>query len=473
MKKISLFLILLSLTSSCFSQQQNQAKQLDSLFSVLYQQNQFSGSVLIADKGKVVFKKGYGYRNEQTKQPNNANTLFELASCSKQFTAAAIVLLKRQGKLRYEDKIAGYFPELHFWNSVTIYDLLRHTSGIPEYLSDMPDDWDKTKIATNDDVINYYAARKDSLQFEPGSIHRYCNTNYVLLASMIERVSGKKYADFLAENIFKPLQMKHTFVYNRRESPRKIQNYATGYVWASNSFKKVTSEHPHYNDSTVYFFDGVVGTAKINTTVEDLYKWILALKNKTLFTQTEFDAMTEVTQTSKGKNIPYGFGLDVSKGENKFAFGHTGSWDGYMTFVYHSVIKDRTIIILQNFKMSTYSFNNISQILDNQPLNAEYKKKVLLPEADIRKYAGVYINKDEQHIITYLDGHLFYNTNKAKWDMRFFPVSATEFQAIRQGGADGLIRFATLPNGDIALEMSERGRVIGSGTKQASPINPG
>ncbi len=465
MRVIILILLFCGNTNTCFSQLQDKEAKLDSIFTMLYKQNQFNGSVLIADKGEVIFKKGYGFCNEQIKRLNNTNTVFELASCSKQFTAAAIVLLKRQGKLKYEDKISSFFPELAFWSKVTIYDLLRHTSGIPEYLSDMRGSWDKTKIATNKDVIEFYANRKDTLSFEPGSKYDYCNTNYVLLASIIERTSGQDYASFLKENIFRPLRMHNTFVYNRRKSPKKIKNYATGYVWAPNSFDKVTKE---CKDSSVYYFDGVVGEAKVNSTVEDVYKWIVALKNNTLFTQAEFESMTEITKTSDGKNIPYGFGLDVSKGENKFSFGHTGHWDGYITFIYHNVVKDRTIIILQNFEMGTYLYNNIKQILDTQTLTNECKKRISLSESEIQIYTGVYTDKEnpeEQHIITYLNGHLLYNTAKIKWDMRFFPVSTNEFQAIRLGGTDGVIRFSQSENGNTILEMSEYGKIIGVGIR--------
>lgn len=468
MVKFRLVLLLSIAAMHCFAREGSHTDRLDSIFSVLKAQNRFNGSVLIAEKGKVVFAKGYGYSNEATRQPNNTKTIFELASCSKQFTAAAIVLLKRQGKLHYEDKLSLYLPELSFWDKVTIYDLLRHTSGLPYFMTDIAKDWDKTKIATNDDVIRLYATRKDTLQFAPQSRHQYNNTNYVLLASIIERVSGKAYGDFLREHIFKPLHMNSTFVYNRRQHPRKINNYATGYVWAKNSFKKVVSEDPQYNDSTVYFLDGVVGEAKVNSTVEDLLKWVTALQHNTFFTPAEFEQMTEVTKTAAGKNIPYGFGFDLAKGADKFSFGHTGSWDGYVSIIHQNAIKDRTVIILENFQMGVFPFDNITQILDDQPLKMKYRAQVALTEADMKQYAGVYIDDQnkEEYMISYLDGHLFYNTRKVPWDMRFFPVAHNEFQAIRRGGMDGVLRFSGLENGDMKLEMIQDGSVLGTGIRK-------
>ncbi|WP_316797267.1 serine hydrolase domain-containing protein [Pedobacter agri] len=449
---------------------QNTPKQkLDSVFSMMHAQNQFSGTVLIAECGNIVFSKGYGFQDSQSTHKNTRETIYELASCSKQFTAAAIVLLHREGKLMYEDNLGKFIPELSRWNQVTIYDLLRHTSGIPEYLIDMSGDWDHSKIATNDDLVSFYASRKDSLTFTPGSQHRYCNTNYALLATIISRISGMSLAEFSERNIFAPLKMNHTFIYNSRQHPKVIKGRAIGYVWKKNSFDKITSENPDYGDSLVYYLDGIVGNAKVNSTVIDVYKWVTALKNNSFFTPEEFSLMTSVTKTSNGRSVPYGFGLDLSGSKDNRSFGHTGSWDGYSTFIYHNMGKDRTIITLQNFKMGAYPFKTINQIIDNDPIGIEYTKKISLQRPDVEKFAGNYIDKEdklEEHQITFLDGYLIYNTKAIKWDMRFFPISKNQFKAIRQGGSDGELRFSEMENGDIKLEMLQYGKTIGSGLKK-------
>lgn len=322
-RKTFLFSLLIALTLPLFAQKQ-QHRQLDSIFSVMANQNQFNGVVFIADRGKTILKKAYGYRDEARNASNDTKTTFELASCSKQFTATAIMLLKRQGKLSYADKLSTYFPSLAFWDKVTIGHLLRHTSGVPEFLVTMSNVWDATKIASNEDLINFYAARKDTLEFEPGSRHHYSNTNYVLLASIIERVTEEKYGDFLTANIFRPLKMKNTFVYNGRQNPQSLDNHATGYIWARNSFEKVTLDDPRYGDRSVYYLDGIIGAAKINSNVEDLSKWVMALNANTLLSKSEFEEMSAITQTSKGKNIPYGFGLNYQKAPIGFLLGIRG-----------------------------------------------------------------------------------------------------------------------------------------------------
>lgn len=452
-----------------FGQKMNTEKRLDSLFSTLTAQNQFNGSVLIAEKGKIIYKAGKGYSNELTKEVNNTETIFELASCSKQFTGVAIVLLHRENKLNYTDDITKYIPELSNFKGVTIYDLLRHTSGIPEFLfGNFSSNWKNDRIATNEDVINYYAEKKDTLEFLPRSQYQYTNTNYVLLAGIIERVSGQKWGDYLAENIFKPLKMTRTFVYNRRSEPKKIKNYAYGYSWVRNSFEKATEDDQKIGNMTTYYMDGIYGQAKVNSTVEDLYKWINAIKNNQLLTKQEFEEVMEITQTSEGEKVDYGFGFDVRKGENSISFGHTGSWDGYITLIHYSSKKDRTVIVLNNFKNGACPYESITEILDNKPGSDEFVRKIDLDEDQIKQFVGEYKDPSDStqiHIISYLEGHLVYNTDKLKWDMRFFPSSETVFQAIRQGGTNGVMEFTRQDDGAMKLEMRMYGRIIGQGTR--------
>lgn len=469
LKKLILPLVLILSASLSFGQKMAQTKRLDSLFTSLAEQNQFSGSVLIAEKGKVIYKSGKGYSNEETKASNNPQTIFELASCSKQFIGVGIALLHRENKLNYTDDITVYIPELSNFKGVTIYDLLRHTSGIPEYLfGEFTKDWKNDRIATNQDVISYYAERKDSLEFAPHSAHQYTNTNYVFLATIIERVSGQKLNDYLTEKIFKPLKMKRTFIYNRRFEPKKVKNYAIGYVWINNSFEKATEDDKRVGRMVPYYFDGIVGNAKVNSTVEDLYKWMEGIKNNQLLTQKEFDEVMENTKTADDKNVNYGFGFEVRKNGDHISYGHTGSWDGYITFMYYSSENDRTILVLNNFKNGVCPYETISEILDNKPLSNEFVKKVPLTEEKIKSFVGEYSDPEDptqKHLISYLDGHLVYNTDKLKWDMRFFPSSESTFQAIMQGGTDGAIKFIPQSDGTMKLEMTQYGQVIGNGIR--------
>lgn len=468
MKEKILIISLVLISNICFAQNTKKVKQIDSLFTMLYEQNQFNGSVLIAENNKVIYNSGKGIRDENTKQKNNSNTIFELASVSKQFTATAIILLNREGKLKYSDDFTKYIPELSFWKDITIADLLRHTSGIPEFLLDMKDEWDENKIATNQNMIEFYASRKDTLEFIPKSKHSYSNTNYALLASIIERVSGVSYSEFLERNIFKPLKMKRTFVYNRRQNPKKLNNYAIGYYWAENSFNKVTAEEPGHDDKRSYYLDGIVGNAKVHSSTKDLFKWVNALKSNSFLTQEEFEEMTRITETSEGKKISYGFGLEISRGENKFAYGHSGRTDGYITFLYHDQIKNRIIIILENFDLGTYPFENIIEILEDKPLTERFNKKIILTDNELEKFVGEYediTDETEKHLITFKNGHLIYNTPDLPWDLRFFPISKNEFQGLLIGGMDAKMKFIN-EGGKLKVELSQYGNIIGEGVKK-------
>lgn len=453
-----------------FGQKNHTAKRLDSLFTSLAAQNQFSGSVLIAEKGKVIYKGGKGYSNELSKELNNSATIFELASCSKQFTGVAIALLHRDKKLEYTDDITKYLPELSSFKGVSIYDLLHHTSGIPEFLfGSFTKDWRNERIATPQDVVAYYAERGDTLEFAPHSRERYTNTNYVLLAVIVERVSGQKLDNYLAEKIFRPLKMDNTFIYCRRLAPRKLKNYAFGYEWIKNSFEKATPDDERIGKREYYYMDGVYGAAKVNSTVEDLYKWMNALKNNELLTAREFEEVMAISKTSAGKEVKYGFGFEVRKGSTSISYGHTGSWDGYITMMHYSSQNDRTVIVLNNFKNGVCPYETITGILDNKPVSNEFVKKVSQKEEVIKQYVGEYAdpeNPDEKHVITYLDGHLVYNTGKMNWDMRFFPSSPTVFQAIRQGGTNGAMEFTRQEDGSMNLEMFMYGQVIGRGVRK-------
>ncbi|MEH3115210.1 serine hydrolase domain-containing protein [Pedobacter terrae] len=146
MRRIFLLIAIGLLLSNLTFGQSVQCKQLDSLFNALFKEKMFHGNVLIADKGKILFEKSYGFANEKTGQKINNRTIFELASVSKQFTAIGIVLLAKRGKLNYDDKISKYIPELSFYGNISIRNLLNHTGGLPDYMEIFEEKWDKKKL---------------------------------------------------------------------------------------------------------------------------------------------------------------------------------------------------------------------------------------------------------------------------------------------------------------------------------------
>ena len=223
-------LIFLFISVGAFAQP---SEKIDSIFSSLYAKNKFNGNVLIAEKGKVIYQKSFGIANETTGEKLNENSIFELASVSKQFTAMAIMMLKERGKLSLDDSIGKFIPRLKFYGNVTIRNLLNHTGGLPDYMDPVMEAVKPEKrIADNNDIIKVLAAKQIPAVFAPGTKFEYSNTGYALLASVIERASGISYDEFLKKNIFLPLGMSNSLVYRRRMTPKKIDNYAFGYGYS-------------------------------------------------------------------------------------------------------------------------------------------------------------------------------------------------------------------------------------------------
>lgn len=329
-----------------FSFGQKRIEKIDSIFSILYKENKFNGNILIAEKGKIVYTKSFGLANIDSKEKLNANSIFELASGTKPFTAMAIMILKEQGKLNIDDKVTKYLPELSAYNNITIRNLINHTGGLPDYMPIMNNIWDKTLIATNTDIINMLGELNPKVNFESNTKAEYSNTGYVLLASIIEKASGQTYASFLDSAIFKPLQMTRTLVANNRLSPIKIKNYALGYIYVEN---KYILPDNYDRSKFVIWLDGVVGDGSVNSTTNDLYKWDRALYTDKLVSKESMKDVFTNGILNDGTLTKHGFGWRVLETQ---PFGkiarHSGGWPGYLTYIERDIDNDKTIIILQN-----------------------------------------------------------------------------------------------------------------------------
>ena len=259
-------LVLLILTSaSAVSLAQEKSAKIDELLKRFNEFGQFNGTVLVAENGRVIFKKGYGYANLEWKIPNDIDTKFRLASVTKQFTAAVILRLVDQGKIKLDGKLTDYLPDYRkdTGDRVTIHQLLNHTSGIPSYT-------DQPGFFQNDSRDNYTVAdfvkkfASGDLQFEPGSKFAYNNSAYFILGAIIEKVTGKSYADAMKEHIFAPLGMNNSGY--DLASPI-IPKRATGYQRGGNGYVNAP-----YLDMWLPYAAG-----SLYSTVEDLYLWDQAL----------------------------------------------------------------------------------------------------------------------------------------------------------------------------------------------------
>jgi CubicO group peptidase (beta-lactamase class C family) len=232
---------------------------------------------------------------------------------------------------------------------MTIRHFLTHTSGVPDYMDEFNKGWDPDKIAFNNDIIKLLVKNKPKVLFKPGEKWEYSNTAYALLASIIERISGKSYGAFLAENIFTPLQLKRTRVYNTRRSTNEIiPNYAYGYVYAD-SLKKFMLPDSIKNLRVVFTLDGIVGDGTVNSTTGDLFLWDQSLYGEKLVKKNTLNEAFTPVKLNDGTFHEYGFGWAIAKDSvlGKFVH-HSGGWPGYATYIRRYIDRNDCVILLTN-----------------------------------------------------------------------------------------------------------------------------
>lgn len=310
-------------------------KKLDSVLTILHQTNRYNGTILYAEKGKVVYKKALGITGSRTNQPLQTSSSFNLASVSKQFVCMAILQLSEKGLLNIDDDCRKFIPELPY-DSITVRNLMTHTSGIPEYFDLFRQYKGPLDTLTNDKMLELFSFRKPALDFPTGTRWNYCNTNYVLLVSIIERVSGQPFAAYFKKNIAVPLGLKDTYVYHIK-MPAVPVNHVYGFT--------ETGEMKKTDDLTT--FDAVVGDGNIYSSVEDLLKWDQSLYTEKLVKKTTLEQAFRPVTLKNGTTFPYGFGWSIERGREK-EYSHTGGWVGFVNIIYRDTKNNRTIILLSS-----------------------------------------------------------------------------------------------------------------------------
>lgn len=289
-----------------------------------YSQGEFNGSVLIVKNGQMVCDTTLGFRNIEKGLKADKNTSFYIASLSKSFTAIAILISEQKGLLKLDDKASMFVNLPEYAENVTVRQLLHHTSGIRDY-----ENLFSKKGLTNQDVINWLFNLKN-LDFIPDSQFKYSNSGYIILAQIIEKVSGKSYPDFIREQIITPLKMNNTYVY---ESNTVIQNRASGY----NKQKKP-------DDYSIL----TTGDGGIYSTPEDLYKFDQALRNYTLINKENTIMMYSPFQLTSGQTSNYGFAWFIENESGEKSVMHTGGLNGFKALFWRDLKNNSCIIALTN-----------------------------------------------------------------------------------------------------------------------------
>ena len=321
--------------------QEAKAQQLDLLIrnfdksvDSLNELHEFNGNFLLAKDGKPLYLKSIGFSDSTMKQKLNTNAAFNLASVSKSFTSALVMMMKDEGKLSFDDAVVQYISEFPY-PTITIRHLLNHTHGMIEYFDWVTDSLKLKDTIDNQRLMSLLATHKPNLKWIPGEKFEYCNTGYAVLASVLEKVSGSPYRELLKKRILQPVRMKNTFVYTVNQSKSPV-NRVFGIKFYNNAW------HPF--DLTT--LDGVVGDGNIYSTVGDLLKWDQALRNNHLIKkETLAEAYTPVVVKEKPK-MAYGFGWIINDVGKKVS--HSGSWNGFKNNFVRDFQHGYTLIFLSN-----------------------------------------------------------------------------------------------------------------------------
>ena len=309
-------------------------KILDSSLTRLHEQALFNGVVLVAENGTVRYRKAFGTANIATSEPLTTHSAFNLASISKQFIAMMIMQLQERGKLRYDERVRTYLPDFPY-DTITVRHLLTHTSGLPEYFDLAQQYTSPLDTLTNAGMLQLLHDHKPTLLFRPGDRWEYCNTGYVLLGSIIEKLAGMPVEQFFEQQIARPLNLKNTYVYSL-DSRTTPHNRVYG-------FKR--EDGKNWSNDLIRL-DGVIGDGNIYASAEDLLVWEQALNTEKLVTASTLREAFTPVKLNDSSTYPYGFGWFIED-EGK-VLAHTGSWVGFLNVIVRYVAKKQTLIVLSN-----------------------------------------------------------------------------------------------------------------------------
>ncbi len=391
---------------SCGSSTAVSAK-LDAYMNALTDAGQFAGAVLVAQNGTVLLSKGYGMANDACSVPNTPQTVFRIASNTKQFTAAAIMKLQEQGRLNVTDLITKYIPDAPpQWKDIRIDELLNHTSGMPR--EGGYDVTDPTNIALPDLVHRFYAL---PLDFEPGTNYSYSNNGYITLSYIIEQASGQSYDEYLYQNVFKPLRMDST---GGQETSDIVPNLACGYTTEAGTLINYDLQNIH----------NVYGAGSLHSTTEDLYRWGQVFQTPGAI----------LSSASVGAMLEHSYGISKVTYDNRTLVSFTGRNFGYISQVMYFPDDNVTIVWLSNYDR-TYVANltkDLIAITFGQPYSLPQRidrQQTPLDATALQEYTGTYqaVGAPWNYTV-FQDGNLlFYTSSVPKETVKLFHESNDTF----------------------------------------------
>lgn len=413
--------------------------RVDAFLKPLVEADLISGTVLIAQKGQILLAKGYGPANREHGIPCVVDTKFRLASLTKQFTAACILLLEERGKLSVQDPLAKYLPDYPSGDRITLHHLLTHTSGVVNYsgLPDMHKTWAQPLKVP--EVIALFRDRP--LGFEPGTRFAYSNSGYVLLTAVIEKVSGQSYGAFLRENILKPLGMRDTGLDDATEI---LPGRATGHY---NGGERITQ-------APYLFAEFTSGAGAMYSTVRDLHRWDRALYGDGLLSEASRRKLFTPNLAD------YGYGWFIREEHGRRLIEHRGGLNGFLTQIQRFVDDEILVVTLFNY-VSTFVTpvnRGLAALALGLPVEPAYRPEgVPLPPESLRPLAGRYLlQKGYVLEVSVEGGRLFLTTPDLK-KAEARPQAPHRF-FVKQGNA--LLNFEKSPDGSVSRLVLQQGEKV-------------
>lgn len=420
-----------------------------------YEHDSFTGAWLYAEKGEIVSKGVMGFRDTENTLPINEDTVFQLASVSKQFTAAAVMLVVRQGLLSLEDEITKFFPEIPY-PGVKIRHLLTHTGGVPDYFDDA--DWfinlwkEENRVPSNDEIVKFLCETKLKAYFTPGEKFEYSNTGYNLLALLVERLSGVPYEEFLMKNIFEPAGMTSTHCCHIRRDGVPFENYARATVIEDD---RLVYDVDSEEDREVIAFDGLNGDDYVYTNIFDMLKWDRVLREGKVITLDEQRMMYTSATLNNGELYQdedgdgYGFGWSVTNDtEHGLIVSHSGGMPGVHTWYERFIDEDKVLVILcsreETDARAHYGlYNGMRDIAKGiEPKPIQCIEDIAIKDPDKSKwesFCGKYEHPEDDDFIVdevfMKDGELYakaIDDEDDEFEFKLYPIGEDEFG--RKGG---------------------------------------
>ncbi len=326
--------------------------RIDSFMRRLHQRSGFNGNVLIARKGRILYQNCFGWADYLHRDSLKITSQFELASVSKPLTAIGVLLLTEQGKLRLDQTVTDFYPDFPY-EGVTIRQLLTHRSGLTNYVYFTDNLWpDKRKGMSNQDVMKLLITHKPAPYNKPDARFFYNNTNYMMLAAIIEKVTGKTFTAYMQEMVFRPAGMKHTAVYSKAD----YEKIPTGVVGHDKIWRRSVVQN---------FHDGPVGDKGIYSTVQDLFLLNEALNEGRLLKKETLDSAYKGHSNPIKDVFNYGYGWRTFNKDNHLVVYHTGWWHGFRNLYIRDLTNDITIVLLTNLTNgSLLHLDGLYQLLD-------------------------------------------------------------------------------------------------------------